>query len=84
MTGTLGSVGLGVAQTLFASLTQDYLRARGWGASAPEGKMIALLGDAEMDEGNIFEALLEGWKQPERAAYNGNHGLLIAKAEWEK
>ncbi len=28
-----------------------------------EGRMIALVGDAEMDEGNIFEALLEGWKQ---------------------
>ena len=25
--------------------------------------MIALVGDAELDEGNIFEALLEGWKQ---------------------
>jgi pyruvate dehydrogenase E1 component len=25
--------------------------------------MIALLGDAELDEGNIFEAILEGWKQ---------------------
>ena len=24
--------------------------------------MIALVGDAEIDEGNIFEALLEGWK----------------------
>ncbi len=57
-----GSVGLGVAQTLFSALAQDYLRARGWGLSHPEGKMIALLGDAEMDEGNIFEALLEGWK----------------------
>ena len=57
-----GSVGLGVAQTLFASLVQDYLRARGWGTTLPEGKMVALIGDAEMDEGNIFEALLEGWK----------------------
>jgi pyruvate dehydrogenase E1 component len=57
-----GSVGLGVAQTLFASLTQDYLRARNWSAERPEGKMVALVGDAEMDEGNIFEALLEGWK----------------------
>src|SRR5690606_15275626 len=28
-----------------------------------EGRMVALVGDAEMDEGNIFEALLEGWKQ---------------------
>jgi len=58
-----GSVGLGVAQTLFASLVQDYVRAHGWGLERPEGRMIALLGDAEMDEGNIFEALLEGWKQ---------------------
>jgi pyruvate dehydrogenase E1 component len=57
-----GSVGLGVAQTLFASLVQDYLRAKGLGAGKPEGRMIALLGDAEMDEGNIFEALLEGSK----------------------
>jgi pyruvate dehydrogenase E1 component len=57
-----GSVGLGVAQTLFSSLVQDYLRVRGWGVDRPEGRMVALLGDAEMDEGNIFEALLEGWK----------------------
>src|ERR1700687_2802335 len=58
-----GSVGLGGAQTLFASLVQDYVRAHGWGLSRPEGRMIALVGDAELDEGNIFEALLEGWKQ---------------------
>lgn len=57
-----GSVGLGVAQTLFSSLVQDYVRARGWGGERPEGRMVALVGDAEMDEGNIFEALLEGWK----------------------
>jgi pyruvate dehydrogenase E1 component len=63
-----GSVGLGVAQTLFSSLAQDYVRAHGWGQEIngkprPEGRMIALLGDAELDEGNIFEAILEGWKQ---------------------
>jgi pyruvate dehydrogenase E1 component len=58
-----GSVGLGVAQTLFSSLVQDYVRAHGWGLSRPEGRMVALVGDAELDEGNIFEALLEGWKQ---------------------
>ena len=57
-----GSVGLGVAQTLFASVAQDYLRAKGWGRDLPEGRMIGLVGDAEMDEGNLFEALLEGWK----------------------
>ncbi len=58
-----GSVGLGVAQTLFSSLAQDYVRAHGWALDRPEGRMIALLGDAELDEGNIFEAILEGWKQ---------------------
>ncbi|MCR5857967.1 transketolase [Mesorhizobium sp. J428] len=57
-----GSVGLGVAQTIFASLVQDYVHAKGWAQNLPAGKMIALVGDAEMDEGNIFEALLEGWK----------------------
>lgn len=56
-----GSVGLGVAQTLFSSLAQDYLRLKGRGQGA-EGRMVALLGDAEMDEGNIHEALMEGWK----------------------
>jgi pyruvate dehydrogenase E1 component len=63
-----GSVGLGAAQTLFSSLAQDYVRAHGWrqeinGEPRPEGRMIALLGDAELDEGNIFESMLEGWKQ---------------------
>ncbi|MFA6153734.1 transketolase [Mesorhizobium sp.] len=57
-----GSVGLGVAQTLFSSLVQDFIRAKGLGTTLPEGRMVALIGDAEMDEGNIFEALLEGWK----------------------
>jgi pyruvate dehydrogenase E1 component len=57
-----GSVGLGVAQTLFSSLAQDYIAAHAFGVDKAEGKMVALVGDAEMDEGNIFEALLEGWK----------------------
>ena len=57
-----GSVGLGAAQTIFASLVQDYVKAHGWAKDRPDGRMIALVGDAELDEGNIFEALLEGWK----------------------
>lgn len=57
-----GSVGLGVAQTLFSALVQDYLKAKDLARGRPEGRMVALIGDAEMDEGNIFEALLEGWK----------------------
>ena len=58
-----GSVGLGAAVTVFASLVQDYLAARDLLGGRPPGRMIALVGDAELDEGNIFECLLEGWKQ---------------------
>ncbi len=58
-----GSVGLGVAMTAFASLVQDIVQLKGL---APEGlapgRMVALVGDAELDEGNVYEALLEGWK----------------------
>jgi pyruvate dehydrogenase E1 component len=57
-----GSVGLGVAVTGFASLIQDYIHAKGWAQGWPKGRMIALMGDAEIDEGNIHEALLEYWK----------------------
>ncbi|MBB3609508.1 pyruvate dehydrogenase E1 component [Rhizobium sp. BK602] len=57
-----GSVGLGVAVTAFASIVQDYLAAKPWAQKRPEGRMIALVGDAELDEGNIYECLQEGWK----------------------
>jgi pyruvate dehydrogenase E1 component len=62
-----GSVGLGVAMTLFSSLVQDYVRLKNLGdGTRPTGRMVALVGDAELDEGNIFEALLEGWKHDVR------------------
>lgn len=58
-----GSVGLGPATTLFASLVQDYLRRHHEDQQARRpGRMVALVGDAEMDEGNMYEALWEGWK----------------------
>jgi pyruvate dehydrogenase E1 component len=57
-----GSVGLGVAVTAFASLVQDYLAARGRVEPDKMGRMISLLGDAELDEGNIYEALIEAYK----------------------
>ena len=62
-----GSVGLGVGVTLFASLLQDYVRLHGLaGDGAAPGRMVAIMGDAELDEGNVFEALLEGWKHDVR------------------
>ena len=85
-----GSVGLGVAQTLFASLVQDYVKAHGWAKDKAEGKMVALVGDAEMDEGNIFEALLEGWKHGVRNTwwvvdYNRQSlDAVIREGLWER
>ena len=59
-----GSVGLGGAITIFGSLIQDYVTQHNFvSKNFKPGKMIALLGDAELDEGNIYEALLEGAKQ---------------------
>ena len=57
-----GSVGLGVAITAFTSLVQDYLIAHGQVCEEDAGRIIALMGDAELDEGNIYECLIEGYK----------------------
>ena len=62
-----GSVGLGVAMTTFSALMADYVRLHGLGrADLSPGRHIAIAGDAELDEGNIYEALLEGWKHDVR------------------
>ena len=62
-----GSVGLGVAMTSFSALMADYVRLHGLGRTdLPPGRHIAIAGDAELDEGNIYEALLEGWKHDVR------------------
>lgn len=64
-----GSVGLGAVAPLFGALVRDYLvdhaDANGSGASDTLGASwhIALVGDAELDEGNIWEALGEAYTQ---------------------
>jgi pyruvate dehydrogenase E1 component len=56
-----GSVGLGAVAPLFASLADRYLRhhlgeeARAW----PDRRFVALVGDAELDEGSVWEAAVE-------------------------
>src|SRR6202000_1671834 len=73
-----------------ASLVQDYVKAHGWMKDRPEGRMIGLVGDAEMDEGNIFEALLEGWKHGLRNTwwivdYNRQSlDAVVREGLWEK
>lgn len=69
-----GSVGLGAAATLFGAIFQDYLIGHGLAPLPIPGsgraaeheapaRYIALVGDAELDEGNVYEALYEGNKQ---------------------
>ena len=56
-----GSVGLGAVAPLFAALADCYVRdhfradAERW----PDRRFVALVGDAELDEGNVWEAVLD-------------------------
>ncbi len=52
-----GSVGLGAAAPLFASVVDRYVGAH---FDTPPGRrFVALIGDAELDEGNVWEALAD-------------------------
>ncbi len=52
-----GSVGLGAVAPLFSALTRRYLDAHGHDAGA--ARFYALVGDAELDEGNVWEAIAD-------------------------
>lgn len=52
-----GSVGLGAAAPVFGALADRYVQSH-FGAGTG-GRFISLLGDAELDEGNVWEAIIE-------------------------
>lgn len=52
-----GSVGLGAVAPLFSALTRRYLDDHI--GTQPDARFIALVGDAELDEGNIWEAIAD-------------------------
>ncbi|MEY2478082.1 MAG: pyruvate dehydrogenase component [Actinomycetota bacterium] len=61
-----GSVGLGATAPLFAAAAHRYLDLHYWEPTMPsarlrrdEARFVALMGDAELDEGNVWEAILE-------------------------
>ena len=62
-----GSVGLGAVAPAFAAAVYRYAQTHF--GPLPERRFIALMGDAEMDEGNVWEALLDDSLQ-------GLHNLL--------
>ncbi len=52
-----GSVGLGAVAPLFSALTRRYVEAHF--GEQPASRFIALVGDAELDEGNVWEAIAD-------------------------
>lgn len=52
-----GSVGLGPAAPLFAAATRRYVDAHF--GERPTSRYVAMVGDAELDEGNIWEAIAD-------------------------
>jgi pyruvate dehydrogenase E1 component len=52
-----GSVGLGAVAPLFAAATRRYVDAHF--TPRPKSRFIAIIGDAELDEGNIWEAVAD-------------------------
>ena len=52
-----GSMGLGAVSAAFGALAARYVSQHG-GAASPS-RFIAMVGDAELDEGNVWEGLLE-------------------------
>src|SRR6266852_4305527 len=53
-----GSMGLGAVSTAFGALAARYVSHHLGGSPMPR-RFIAIMGDAELDEGNVWEALLE-------------------------
>src|SRR6476646_12263640 len=52
-----GSVGLGAAAPLFAAATRRYVDAHF--GDRPRSRFVTLMGDAELDEGNVWEAVVD-------------------------
>lgn len=54
-----GSVGLGAVAPVFAALASRYAQLHFGDDAVSSGRFIALMGDAELDEGNVWETVAE-------------------------
>ena len=54
-----GSVGLGPIAPNFAALAEEYLRTHMFSKEGEQRRYISLVGDAELDEGSVWEAIAE-------------------------
>jgi pyruvate dehydrogenase E1 component len=55
-----GSVGIGATAPIWGAMAARYLEHHRFDAP-PRGRQIALLGDAELDEGAVWEAIADPW-----------------------
>ena len=55
-----GSVGIGATAPIWGAMARRYLEHHRFEAP-PRGRQIALLGDAELDEGAVWEAIADPW-----------------------
>ncbi len=53
-----GSVGIGATASLWAAVAHRYIRSQ-FPTTPPAGRFVSLLGDAELDEGAIWEAVID-------------------------
>ncbi|MCI0440821.1 MAG: pyruvate dehydrogenase, partial [Chloroflexi bacterium] len=61
-----GSVGLGAVAPNFAALVHDYVETHPYSSLGPGRRYISLVGDAELDEGSVWEAIAEPSMQGQR------------------
>lgn len=54
-----GSVGLGPVAPNFAALTEEYINSHMFSGESSRRRYISVVGDAELDEGSIWEAIAE-------------------------
>ena len=54
-----GSVGIGSVAPNFAALVDEYNRTHEYSRTGPSRRYISLVGDAELDEGSVWEAIAE-------------------------
>jgi len=54
-----GSVGLGAVAPLFASMARRYIESQFGPVTDRPARFVALVGDAELDEGNVWEAVAD-------------------------
>ena len=75
-----GSVGIGATATLWSAISQRYVAGH---FDVPQGgRHVALLGDAELDEGAIWEALVDPWSRASARCCGSSTSTASRSTAW--